>query len=168
MTLAERRSYRSSLQAERTSSSADNTSNPCKLTQREPSALSSELLNSWTPELQEVERMRNLNKMSPRAILLESARHTTRVRLANDTSPSGVGTRVRELKESTRTIIFLPKTNNTKNLGHQKTGMTRLRFATGKCKETKKNDAIGRRIKGTWTGKKVFVTQDCGRKEKKQ
>jgi len=46
------RSYRSSLQAERTSSSADNTSNPCKLTLREPSALSSatpvtpELLNS--------------------------------------------------------------------------------------------------------------------------
>jgi len=46
------RSYRSSLQAERTSSSADNTFNRCKLTLREPSALSSatpvtpELLNS--------------------------------------------------------------------------------------------------------------------------
>jgi hypothetical protein len=50
--LMEFRSYRSSLQAERTSSSADNTSNPCKQTLREPSALSSatpvtpELLNS--------------------------------------------------------------------------------------------------------------------------
>jgi len=67
--LQEFRSYRSYR-------SSDNTSNPCKLTQREPSALSSELLNSCARprasglgrsacrellQLQEVERMRNLN-----------------------------------------------------------------------------------------------------------
>lgn len=50
--------------------------------------------------------------MSPRAILLESVRQTTRVRPSNDSSPFGVGTRVLERKDSTRTASVRCKSVN--------------------------------------------------------
>ena len=57
--------------------------------------------------------------LSPRAKLRESARHTTRVRTPNDSSPSAVGTRVRKRNESTRTITIPLKTNDINHLNMQ-------------------------------------------------
>ncbi len=57
--------------------------------------------------------------LSPRAKLRESARHTTRVRTPNDSSPSAVGTRVRKRNESTRTITIPLKNNEINHLSHQ-------------------------------------------------
>ena len=69
------------------------------------------------------------DRLSPRAKLQESARHTTRVRTPNDSSPSAVGTRVLKRNESTRTITIPLKTNEINHLSHQSPYVTSKHLA---------------------------------------